>query len=96
MLYCILLDNEGFSPLSLLSKILSCSLSEAKCTLECTNILVYGKAEFQLGIPLPSKAAEVKKPKIIEFLAGDINIHQIAANKYHSVALCDQGKIYSW
>ena len=54
----------------------------------------FGKADFFLGFPL-STATEIVRPAPLVSLA-DENVLQLAATKYHSLALTRSGAIYSW
>jgi len=91
------IDHDGNSPLDLLSCLLSKYLTDAKenLTLNSTNVLSFGKADFILGVPLPKSTFDVFKPKCVQDLLNE-TIIEIAANKYHTIALTKDGEIFSW
>lgn len=89
-------DHEGLTPMVLLSKTLSSRLSRNAYKLHRqTNVLAFGKADYQLGVELPKYQSDVTKPKRVHKLAGE-NIKLISANKFHSIALNDDGEVFSW
>ena len=59
-------DQEGLSPLALLSVSLLDQLRKAGDERTCTSVLTFGKADFQLGLPLASQKTFVNKAKTIE------------------------------
>ena len=96
----VIQDNEGFTPLSLLSTILSASefrqkkmISNDEKYINIGCILAFGKADFQLGIPLPKSLSDVIRPRNVYT---EETIISVAANKYHSLGLTGQGLVYSW
>ena len=88
------IDHDGHSPLDLLSFRLAPYLAQSKILLEATHVQVFGKSDFQLGIPLP-KSAEVVRPRRIEPLM-NLRVKQLAASKYHTLAVTYDGVLYSW
>jgi inhibitor of Bruton tyrosine kinase len=90
-------DKEGLTPLALLSAILREAPREQKKNIAGyqTDIFAFGKADFQLGVSLPNSSADVSRPKRIHSLARELVV-DIAANKYHSLALTSTGNVYSW
>ena len=91
------IDHDGNSPLDLLSCLLSKFLSDAKENLELnsTSLQSFGKADFMLGVPLPKSTFDVFKPKCVQDLLNE-TIIDVAANKYHTVALTKDGEIFTW
>ena len=86
------IDNDGLSPLDLLSLMGKNELADSKYGLfSTTTLYAFGKSDFMLGVPL-SKSDTVR-PKRIELIAS--NITYIMASKYHSAALTCGG-LYVW
>lgn len=85
-------DHEGHSPMDLLS-----SLHEERrdSSSHTTSVYVYGKADFQLGIQLPNVETEIYRPRRIDCLENQ-NVVSVVACKYHSVALTQEGRLFSW
>ena len=103
------IDHDGYTPLDLLtwklSNANSCSYANSNCSIEeveveegaftiDTLVLSFGKADFQLGIPLPKQQADVQKPRCLEDLPS--NVVKMSANRHHSMALCDDGAVLTW
>jgi Regulator of chromosome condensation (RCC1) repeat/Ankyrin repeats (3 copies) len=88
-------DHDGMSPLDLLSSSLSDGLAKSKKDLQCTSVLSFGKADFNLGVPLPNTGADIIRPKRIDTLSGE-SVVQVVASKYHSMALTKHGHVYGW
>eukprot|EP01038_Epipyxis_sp_PR26KG_P012214 gene12214-16363_t len=92
---CIRKDKDGFRPMELLSHILSKFLFKSPLNVSmATPVLAFGKADFTLGVMLPNSSV-VEKPKCIESLNEEV-IVDICSSKYHSLALTETGKVYSW
>lgn len=89
------LDNDGYSPLDLLSATLSSGLAKSKVAKECTTVVAFGKADFQLGVVLPYNNRDVLRARRVDSLQSS-NIVMIGAAKYHSCALSKAGELYMW
>lgn len=87
-------DKEGFTPLDLLSLGLTSNLKCSKVSNTANYVMSYGKADFQLGVPLP-KSADVTRPRRIDALLHE-SIVSVACSKYHSLALSKEGSVFSW
>jgi alpha-tubulin suppressor-like RCC1 family protein len=59
------------------------------------SVLAFGKADFTLGVHLPKAGGEVLRPKRIDSLEG-ADIVELAASRYHSLAVTKQGAAFSW
>lgn len=97
------IDHEGNTPLDLLSCSLTKELTFSKRNLKATSVLVFGKADFILGISLPNTSGDIVRPRRVECLESSAldhldhkSISSLVASKYHSVALTSCGKCYSW
>jgi hypothetical protein len=93
--WCSPIDNDGFSPLDLLSFRLSSYLSLSKKKLESTSVQGFGVADFQLGIQLGNTSWHTIRPRRIDTL-NRLNIVSLSAGKYHSLAVTRDGKVFSW
>ena len=96
------IDHDGFTPLDLLTWKLSntnFSNSKSNSSIEETScfdslVLSFGKADFQLGIPLPKQLSDIQKPRCLEDLPS--NITKLSCNRHHTLALTEDGAIFSW
>ena len=82
------IDNEGLSPLGLLSTSLQSQLAQAADEMSCTSIFAFGKADFQLGMDLPNQKTHVPRAKNVESLNLK-GVISVAAARWHSVAIRD-------
>ena len=89
------IDNEGLSPLGLLSTSLQSQLAQAADEMSCTSIFAFGKADFQLGMDLPNQKTHVPRAKNVESLNLK-GVISVAAARWHSVAITRLGKVYTW
>lgn len=87
--------SEGNTPLDLLSTSLANGLDYSKRNLSSSTVLSFGKADFTLGVQLPKTGVDVLRPRRIEQLEYE-TIEQIAASKFHSLALTKSGVCYTW
>lgn len=87
-------DKEGFSPLGLLSTVLRERNSYLNYPTHI-NALVFGKADYQLGITVSKSVTDITAPKLINGLA-DESLSHVSTNKHHSLALTSNGLVYSW
>lgn len=92
----LLVDKDGLNPLQLLSTVITsnqkCNINQANQT--HGNIVSYGKSDIVLGVPLP-KAVNVLRPKRLDSLLNE-NIIAISSAKYHNLAVCAEGNLWSW
>lgn len=91
------LDHEGNCPLDLLTLINKPKLSQDyqnKFNFR-TELVVYGKADFFLGIPLPRATPIISKPRPILTLENE-QIVDIVASKFHTAAITNNGNVYTW
>lgn len=86
------IDNDGFTPMGLLSRVLSPDLVAGDRTVNV--VYCYGKSDFTLGIPLPN-APVVAHAKRVETLL-DKQILQVCASKHHSLAVTEEGNLFAW
>ena len=71
---------------------------------QSTSVLTYGKSDFILGVVLPNNPyQEIHRPKRIETLEsisfglnGLESVMDICCSKYHSIALTNLGRVFSW
>lgn len=91
------IDHDGFSPIDLISEKLAKYLphKSKKNYINNTSVFSFGKPDFTLGYALPNTIGDIIKPKLINDLANE-NVKQLASSKYHSMALTNDGKIYTW
>lgn len=88
-------DNEGLTPLDLLSRSLCDRQSKQRTHRKSTSIMCFGKADFMLGVPLPNSTASIVRPRRIDSLESE-TIADIVAGKFHSLAMTIDGRVYSW
>jgi len=88
-------DNDGYTPLDLLSATLAGGLAKAKLKMDRTSVCCFGKADFQLGIPLPNNSPDVLRARRIDALK-DARVVQIGAARHHSFALTKGGAVLTW
>lgn len=88
-----LVDKDGLSPMALLSRILAPNLRR-RGEQSIGAVYCFGKSDFTLGIPLPN-APNVAQAKRVETLL-DKRILQLCAGKHHSLAVTQDGHLYSW
>ncbi|KAJ1426618.1 regulator of chromosome condensation 1/beta-lactamase-inhibitor protein II [Ochromonadaceae sp. CCMP2298] len=91
---CSVLDNEGLSPVDLLSEMLSENLSACAREPRRSSVMSFGKSDFTLGVHLP-KSADVIRPRCVSSLSDQV-IVQVCASQYHSMALTAEGRVYTW
>ncbi|CAM9287761.1 unnamed protein product [Discosporangium mesarthrocarpum] len=87
-------DNDGNTALDLLSLQLRHHLKSACEEGRGGDVYSFGKADFFLGYD-PPNASDVVRPKRIEHLA-NLQVVQVAASRYHSVAITLDGRVFSW
>jgi len=88
------LDRDGQSPLDLLSLHLKTELKMAAEAGKGGDVWAFGKADFQLGFPVPN-ALVVERPRRV----GTLGLHQVVAvcaSRHHTVALSKMGKVFTW
>ncbi|XP_047510210.1 probable E3 ubiquitin-protein ligase HERC4 isoform X1 [Pieris napi] len=94
-------DDDGKYPGSLVETFKGCNLSAIACGLQHSMAIDEWGQPFswgsdsmgQLGSNLGAHAQD--KPKIIKLLATK-NLIQIACGSYHSIALTNNGELYTW
>ncbi|CAK4771569.1 hypothetical protein LEN26_017590 [Aphanomyces euteiches] len=89
---CVL-DNDGLSPLDLLSTRLE---RDKSSTASATGgeIYTFGKVDFQLGYHLPH-GDEQYIPRRVKFPPG-VDLVGVSAAMYHTLAVSSTGQCYSW
>lgn len=91
-----IVDKTGLSPLQLLSTVLTSNQKLGNNPIQQFHgsIVSSGKSDIVLGVPLP-KAVNILRPKRLDSLLNE-NIVAISSAKYHNLAICAEGRLWSW
>ena len=106
---CAPLDNEGFTPLALLSECLGKPFAnplamsgDGKRRIVAGDKprtkgmgYVFGKADFQLGIVLPNRNTHVFRARPLDSL-NNVSLVNVFASKFASAAISNDGELYTW
>lgn len=87
-------DYDGLTPLDLLSRA-NLDNPDRENVGITNSLMCFGKADFILGVPLPNSAPNIIRPRRIETL-DSCNVVDMVASKFHSLALCTDGRVFSW